>query len=125
MSDFDYPRPQLVRPEWLNLNGVWEFAAATAGEAPPTGRTLAEQVLVPYPIESDLSGIARHEDFMWYRRTFEIPAAWQGAVRLNFGAVDYRATVYVNGQEIGSHQGGYGSFSFVVTAALHARMEAR
>ncbi|RSM72665.1 hypothetical protein DMH04_42605 [Kibdelosporangium aridum] len=116
----EYPRPQLVRADWLNLNGVWEFTSATADEQPPFGRTLPERVLVPFPIESALSGIARHEDYMWYRRTFDVPPAWNDRVLLHFGAVDYRATVYVNGQEVGSHQGGYGSFSFDVTDALRA-----
>src|SRR3954451_12715737 len=57
----EYPRPQLTRPQWQNLNGLWEFAAAAPGELPPIGQSLAEQVLVPYPIESALSGIQRHE----------------------------------------------------------------
>ncbi|CAM4300388.1 beta galactosidase jelly roll domain-containing protein [Kibdelosporangium persicum] len=116
----EYPRPQLVRPDWLSLNGVWEFSPATPGDQPPFGRTLPERVLVPYPIESALSGIARHEDFMWYRRMFDVPPGWDEHVLLHFGAVDYRATVYVNGREVGGHQGGYGSFSFDVTDALNA-----
>src|ERR1700710_1407174 len=61
----EYPRPQLTRPQWQNLNGLWEFAAAAPGELPPIGQSSAEQVLVPYPIESALSGIQRHEDRMW------------------------------------------------------------
>ena len=65
----EYPRPQLVRAEWQNLNGVWEFAGAPNLNSPPFGQTLAEGVLVPYPIESALSGIKRHEDYMFYRRT--------------------------------------------------------
>src|SRR4051812_15857256 len=74
----DYPRPQLVRPDWQNLNGVWEFAPAAAGAAPPVGQTLAQSILVPFPIESALSGIGAHSDRMWYRRTFTIAAAWSG-----------------------------------------------
>src|SRR5262245_4692194 len=65
-----YPRPQLTRPRWQNLNGVWQFASATAGQTPPFGKDLAERILVPYPVESALSGIMRHEERMWYRRTF-------------------------------------------------------
>jgi hypothetical protein len=118
----EYPRPQLTRRNWQNLNGVWEFAGATQGEAPPFGESLAEKVLVPYPIESALSGIQRHEDYMWYRRTFEVPAGWRignhNSLKLNFGAVDYKATVYVNGQEVAHHQGGYGAFSADITDAL-------
>ncbi|ONI86379.1 hypothetical protein ALI144C_10630 [Actinosynnema sp. ALI-1.44] len=116
----EHPRPQLVRPDWLNLNGVWEFSAATEDAPAPFGENLPERVLVPYPIESALSGIARHEDFMWYRRTFEVPVGWRERVLLHFGAVDYRATVYVNGHEAGTHKGGYGSFSFDITEALLA-----
>ncbi|TDD13509.1 glycoside hydrolase family 2, partial [Kribbella turkmenica] len=119
----DYPRPQLVRNRWQNLNGVWEFAGATAGEAPPIGRSLAERVLVPYPIESALSGIQRREDHMWYRRTFTVPPSWETSgqrLRLNFGAVDYDATVWVNGAKVGTHRGGYDAFSFDITDALRS-----
>ena len=84
----DYPRPQMVRADWLNLNGVWEFRGAPNLNTPPIGQTLPEGVLVPYPIESALSGIMRHEDNMFYRRTFTVPSTWDGRrVRLNFGAV--------------------------------------
>ncbi|MFD2028965.1 LamG-like jellyroll fold domain-containing protein [Promicromonospora aerolata] len=117
----EYPRPQLVRDRWTNLNGLWEFAGATADEAPPFGETLAEKILVPYPTESELSGIDRHEDHMWYRRTVEVPTSWRTAgqrVLLNFGAVDHTATVWVNGQEVAHHEGGYGRFSADVTDAL-------
>jgi hypothetical protein len=115
----EYPRPQMARPEWLNLNGAWQFAAAGEGEAPPVGRNLAEQVLVPFPIESALSGIQRHHDRMWYRRAFSIPEGWGGRqVQLNFDAVDWEATVYVNGQQVGQHRGGYDAFSLDITAQL-------
>ncbi|NUR02935.1 MAG: glycoside hydrolase family 2 [Streptomyces sp.] len=118
----EYPRPQLTRPAWLGLNGRWQFAAATAGEKPPVGRTLAERILVPYPVESQLSGLERHEDRMWYRRTFTVPADWHigsgKRLRLNFGAVDWRAEVYVNGTEVAQHQGGYDKFSADITDAL-------
>lgn len=70
-------RPQLTRPDWKSLNGVWQFAGASASERPPVGETLDERVLVPYPIESALSGIERHEDYMWYRRTVTVPASWK------------------------------------------------
>ncbi|WP_239014365.1 hypothetical protein [Archangium violaceum] len=63
----------MVRAHWLNLNGEWQFANATAGQTPPFGQNLAESVLVPFPIESALSGIQRHQDRMWYRRTFTVP----------------------------------------------------
>ncbi|MFJ6080538.1 PA14 domain-containing protein [Streptomyces sp. NPDC092369] len=118
----EYPRPQLTRADWRNLNGRWQFAAATAGEQPPVGRNLAERILVPYPVESQLSGLERHEDRMWYRRTFTVPADWKigsgTRLRLNFGAVDWRSEVYVNGTKVTEHQGGYDKFSADVTDAL-------
>ncbi|MEO6087811.1 MAG: sugar-binding domain-containing protein, partial [Umezawaea sp.] len=118
----EYPRPQLVRSEWLNLNGVWEFAGAPNLDSPPIGRTLAEGVLVPYPIESALSGIKRHEDNMFYRRTVTVPSTWNGRqVRLNFGAVTWETRVWVNGVRVGAtHTGGYDAFSIDITPALKA-----
>ncbi|MCX4579919.1 PA14 domain-containing protein [Streptomyces sp. NBC_01571] len=118
----EYPRPQLTRDNWRNLNGSWQFAAAKAGDQPPVGRNLAEKILVPYPVESQLSGIERHEDRMWYRRTFTVPKDWRigsgKRLQLNFGAVDWKAEVYVNGTKVTEHQGGYDKFSADVTAAL-------
>ncbi|MEU1666310.1 PA14 domain-containing protein [Streptomyces sparsogenes] len=118
----EYPRPQLTRGDWQNLNGRWQFAAAKAGERPPVGKDLAERILVPYPVESQLSGIERHEDRMWYRRTFTVPADWRigsgKRLRLNFGAVDWRTEVYVNGTKVADHRGGYDKFSADITDAL-------
>ncbi|MEU5260507.1 LamG-like jellyroll fold domain-containing protein [Amycolatopsis sp. NPDC021455] len=115
----DYPRPQLTRDKWQNLNGVWEFAAAKPGEAAPVGRSLGERILVPYPVESALSGIMRHETQMWYRRTFQLPRDWRGQrILLHFQAVDYDATVIVNGKTVSRHTGGYDAFSVDVTDAL-------
>ncbi|RMB80448.1 PA14 domain-containing protein [Streptomyces shenzhenensis] len=118
----EYPRPQLTRGDWQNLNGTWQFAAAEAGEQPPVGRKLAERILVPYPVESQLSGLERHEDRMWYRRTFTVPAGWKigsgKRLQLNFGAVDWRTEVYVNGTKVTEHEGGYDKFSADITDAL-------
>ena len=118
----EYPRPQLTRDKWQSLNGEWQFAAAQQDEAPPVGKRLGEKILVPYPVESQLSGIERHEDRMWYRRTFTVPKGWKvGSDRrldLNFGAVDWRAEVYVNGRKVTTHQGGYDRFSVDITDAL-------
>ncbi|GAB2591357.1 glycoside hydrolase family 2 [Streptomyces capparidis] len=118
----EYPRPQLTREAWRNLNGTWEFAAARAGEAPPFGQRLKERILVPYPVESALSGLERHEDRMWYRRAFTVPEDWRigdgRRLRLNFDAVDWQATVYVNGRRVAEHRGGYDRFSADVTDAL-------
>ncbi|MDQ3788884.1 MAG: beta-galactosidase, partial [Actinomycetota bacterium] len=117
----EYPRPQLVRSEWQNLNGVWEFAGASSISTPPVGQTLPEGVLVPYPIESALSGIQRHEDNMFYRRTFTVPSTWSGRrVKLNFGAVTWETRVWVNGTQVGTHTGGFDAFSFDITGALRA-----
>ena len=117
----EYPRPQLTRPDWQSLNGIWQFAAATDINTPPTGSTLGEEVLVPYPVESALSGIMRHENYMYYRKQFTVPAGWAGRnVQLNFGAVDWQSKVWVNGTLLGTHEGGYDKFSYDVTSALHA-----
>lgn len=116
-----YPRPQMTRADWQSLNGEWQFGNASAGQAPPVNQTLGERINVPYPIESALSGVQRHQDRMWYRRTFTVPAAWSGRhIVLNFGAVDQQATVYVNGTTVGMHTGGYDAFSFDITSALHS-----
>jgi beta-galactosidase/beta-glucuronidase len=115
----DYPRPQLTRSRWQNLNGSWQFAEASTGETPPVGKDLADRVLVPYPVESALSGIQRHVDHMWYRRTFTVPRSWHGdRLLLHFQAVDYQAVVYVNGVQVATHTGGYDSFTADVTGAL-------
>lgn len=103
----------------MNLNGEWEFQAAKASDALPTGQTLKEKILVPFASESILSGIHRTESLMWYKRSFTIPDSWSGQrVKLNFGAVDYLATVYVNGQLAGSHKGGFTAFSLDITDQL-------
>jgi len=115
----EYPRPQMVRQDWLNLNGLWDFAIANK-EA--TRATFNSQILVPFPVESALSGVMRRvneNDRLWYRRTFEVPYAWRSRrLLLHFGAVDFEATVWVNGKEVGRHQGGYDGFSFDITDAL-------
>ncbi len=116
----EYPRPQLVRTEWLNLNGLWDYAITpdTVSSPPP----FAAQILVPFPVESALSGVMTNFDEhskLWYHRRFTLPTAWRGQrVRLHFGAVDWRCQVWVNGQAIGQHQGGYDPFTFDVTDAL-------
>ncbi len=117
----EYPRPQLVRSEWQSLNGTWQFSAAANLNNPPINTNLGEEVLVPYPIESALSGIQRHENYMYYRRTFSTPANWSGRrVQLNFGAVTWETRVWVNGVSVGTHQGGFDPFSFDITSALRS-----
>ncbi len=118
----DYPRPQLVRTDWMNLNGVWQFQTTTASSSVPVGQNLTGDILVPFPVESAISGVMQTKTpYVWYRRTFTIPTAWAGKrTILNFGAVDYQATVYINGQSVGSHKGGYDPFSFDITPQLTA-----
>lgn len=122
----EYPRPQLARPslehpQWMSLNGLWQYAPAVGKGTPPFGQTLKDQVLVPFPIESVLSGVQKHSDFMYFRRLVDVPAAFTAHgqhVRLNFGAVGQDATVYVNGTQVAQHVGGYTSFSADITRAL-------
>lgn len=116
----DYPRPQMSRGEWQNLNGLWDYAIRPRGENQPA--TFDGKILVPFAAESALSGVMKpvgQANRLWYRRTFELPAAWQSRrTLLHFGAVDFGATVSVNGKPIGTHQGGYVPFSFDISDAL-------
>ena len=118
----EYPRPQQTRTDWQNLNGQWEFAGAPLAQKPVFGAALAERITVPYPVESQLSGIERHEDHMFYRRLVTVPAGWNIGkgqnLKLNFGAVDNSATVYVNGIKVVEHKGGYTAFTADITKAL-------
>lgn len=116
----EYPRPQLERGEWLNLNGLWSYAVTDLSVAKPA--TFDGQILVPFAIESALSGVQKNltkDNLLWYERTFTIPSKWAGQrIMLNFGAVDWSADVYVNDTLVGSHTGGYTPFSMDITAAL-------
>jgi hypothetical protein len=115
----EYPRPQLVRKDWKNLNGLWQLAFARDGEDPPFGKELGERILVPFPVESALSGVMKRAERLWYRRTFTVPKEWAGKrTLLHFGAVDWEANVWVNGKKLGTHKGGYDPFTFDVTDAL-------
>ena len=115
----EYPRPQMVRKNWVNLNGLWNYAIteASADSFKSEGR-----ILVPYAVESSLSGVGRRitkNDALWYERSFSIPKDWEGKnVLLHFGAVDWQAEVYVNDQQVGEHRGGYDPFSFDITPYL-------
>jgi beta-galactosidase/beta-glucuronidase len=116
----EYPRPQMERPDWQNLNGLWSYAI-TAKESGPPARWDG-QILVPFPVESALSGVMkplRPDQRLWYRRAFAVPKPWNGRrVLLHFGAADWEATVFVNGRQLGVHRGGYDGFSFDITDAL-------
>lgn len=116
----EYPRPQLERADWLNLNGEWEYAIQPAGQAEPT--QFQGNILVPFAVESSLSGVQKEvgdKNELWYKRTFTVPSKWKGKdIVLNFGAVDWKAEVFVNDVLIGSHKGGYTPFSFNITPYL-------
>jgi hypothetical protein len=117
----EYPRPQMVRKDWQNLNGLWQWAEAGEGDAVPSGKDLNGTILVPYPIESALSGVMKHTDRLWYRRMFTVPKDWAGKrLLLHFGAVDWEAAVYVNGKKVGQHRGGYDPFTFDITEMVKA-----
>jgi len=116
----EYPRPQLMRSNWINLNGLWDYAVTKKSGPQPT--TYEGKILVPFCIESALSGVKRKftpEDRLWYSREFTAPALAKGErLILNFGAVDYVATVLLNGKEVGKHKGGYDAFSIDITNSL-------
>jgi hypothetical protein len=115
----EYPRPQMVRKDWMNLNGLWEFANATEGDAVPVGKKLDGQILVPFPIESALSGVMKPVQRAWYRRTFDLKPQWADKrLLLHFGAVNWEATVWVNGTKFDTHRGGYDGFTLDITDAL-------
>ncbi|MGH9408907.1 MAG: glycoside hydrolase family 2 protein [Vicinamibacterales bacterium] len=119
----EYPRPQMVRQAWMNLNGLWEYAVTPIAEnSEPTAWD--GQILVPFPVESALSGVMKgvsETERLWYRRRFTLPSAWRGRrVLLHFGAVDWRADVLVNGHDEGTHQGGYDPFTLDITSAVQA-----
>jgi hypothetical protein len=115
----EYPRPQLVRKDWKNLNGLWDYAITNKGAKQPS--TWDGKILVPFCIESALSGVGKHpseKQELWYRRDIDA-SAWKGQrVLLHFGAVDWEATVFVNGKEVGTHKGGFDPFSFDITDSL-------
>ena len=116
----EYPRPIMERPQWLNLNGLWDYAI-TKKDA-PLPKTFDGKILVPFAIESSLSGVGKTikaDQSLWYERKFQIPEDWKGKnVLLNFGAVDWKAEIFVNGNKIGEHTGGYTPFSFNITKNL-------
>ena len=116
----EYPRPQLERTDWVNLNGEWEYAIKPKGEVEPN--SFDGNILVPFAVESSLSGVQKEvgeNNELWYKRSFTVPANWKNKdVVLNFGAVDWKADVFINDILIGSHQGGFTPFSFNITPYL-------
>ncbi|WP_298647564.1 sugar-binding domain-containing protein [uncultured Proteiniphilum sp.] len=116
----DYPRPIMERGEWQNLNGLWNYAILPVGKQKPDN--FDGQILVPFAVESSLSGVQKRvgsDNELWYQREFTVPSKWKNnKVLLHFGAVDWKADVWVNGVKVGQHTGGYTPFSFDITPAL-------
>lgn len=116
----EYPRPQLVRGNWKNLNGLWNYAIKPKSEDKPAAWD--GKILVPFAVESALSGVGRNvgkDSVLWYNTTLTLPSTMQGKkILLHFGAVDWRTTVYVNGKEAGSHEGGFDPFTLDITALV-------
>ncbi len=116
----EYPRPLMVRQTWKNLNGLWQYAITPKGEKTPT--SFEGDILVPFCIESSLSGVQKtvgQDSALWYEKTFAVPNEWKNdRVLLHFGAVDWMTDVWVNGVKVGSHTGGYAPFTFDITQAL-------
>jgi len=116
----EYPRPQMVRPSWENLNGLWDYGFSARGGRKP--ESWEGKILVPYCIESALSGVGRRvrpDQWLWYRREFSATKPTDGGrLLLHFGAVDWKAMVHVNGKLVGEHKGGYDPFTFNITPAL-------
>jgi len=116
----EYPRPIMERDKWQNLNGLWDYAILPMGQQEP--QTFDGKILVPFAVESSLSGVQKElgkGKELWYRRTFTIPSDWKNKnIILHFGAVDWKAEVYLNNIKIGTHTGGYTPFCFDVTPFL-------
>ena len=116
-----YPRPQLQRSDWQNLNGLWQYQV-TDMKTKKNSINYNGEILVPFAIESSLSGVAQTfnpKDKLWYRKEFTIDPAWKNKqVMLHFGAVDYECQVWVNNKLVGSHQGGNNPFSLDITKQL-------
>ncbi len=110
----DYPRPQMTRENWINLNGLWEYAIRSKGEGKPN--TFDGNILVPFAVESALSGVGEmvgKDQELWYKTSFEVDRSMRrGRLLLHFGAVDWEAEIFVNGNSVGMHQGGFDPFSF-------------
>ena len=117
----EYPRPIMERSDWKNLNGLWKYAITPKGTPAPAA--YQGDILVPFAVESSLSGVGKminEKEELWYQRTFDIPSAWRGKqILLHFGAVDWKAEVWVNDVKVGEHTGGFTPFYFDITSVLN------
>jgi len=118
----DYPRPQLTRESWVNLNGLWQYTIVPVAEGAVVPADTEGNILVPFAVESALSGVGKtvgKDNVLWYKHTIDVPSSLRkGRVLLHFGAVDWATEVYINGAKVGEHKGGYDPFSFDITNAL-------
>ena len=115
----EYPRPQMTRANWLNLNGIWQFKAGNVNDSVPTNQTLPGEILVPFPMESVLSGVAAQHPRSWYRRQFVVPPAWNGQkILLHLEAVDWESEVFIDGVSCGIHRGGYDKMTYDITSKV-------
>jgi len=116
----EYPRPILVRKDWKNLNGLWDYTITGKGENKP--KNYDGEILVPFAIESSLSGVKKRiskEQELWYHKNFQIPRKWKKKeIILHFGAVDWESELWINDKKVGIHKGGYDPFSFNITTYL-------
>ena len=121
----EYPRPIMERPEWQNLNGLWQYAIVDKNISLPA--EYQGEILVPFCVESALSGVGKEvgaDKALWYKRNFKVPKSWHGRdIMLNFGAVDWQAEIWINGAKVGSHTGGYSPFSLNITQALNTKSD--
>jgi hypothetical protein len=120
----EYPRPDIARKDWINLNGLWDYAVTRKDVKP---EKWDGSILVPYPVESALSGVKRRvseNENLWYKTTFRVPGKWsKGEILLNFEASDWETKVWVDGKEAGIHRGGYDPFSFEISALLNSEKD--
>ncbi len=120
----EYPRPQLVRSEWVNLNGLWNYSIQPVGTAAQPAQ-FDGAILVPFAVESSLSGVQKtvgKDSVLWYQRNFMVPAqAKAKKILLHFGAVDWQCEVFVNDQLVGTHKGGFDPFSMDITAVVRKK----